>query len=306
MPQKHPEHSARRRRADTHWCLAMLALVWLTLAAQSPLAPQLPEESQTVQIPPLPSLANRTSDLGTRPTLPVIPMTPAKPQAGPHGVSSFVAGLKGNDAVLEITLGQGRILSTRVDLSGPGGKAVIAVGDPSVMDFVVLSPRQIRLIGHRLGTTDLSITTNDGQIVNFEVHVIADLSILEMRLKALFPDASVTLSQASGDIVVQGQARSPGQVAHIIQIVTTHVAAITTPVPAGGGGGGAFLNAANPNQGDQSQAPAAPPANPVGIVTPELNPANRPLNMIFGRLVSLTCSAFQLHSRYYSRCASPS
>ena len=179
---------------------------------------------------------------------------------GARSVSSFVAGLKGNDAVLELVLGQGRILSTRADLSGQASKAVIAVGDPSVMDFVVLSPRQLRLTGRRLGTTDLSITAADGEIVNFEVHVVADLSLLEIRLRSLFPDASLTLSQASGNIVVEGQARSPGQVAHIIQIVTTHVAAITTPIPStqGGGGGGSFLNAANPNQGDQSQAAPAP------------------------------------------------
>ena len=185
-------------------------------------------------------------------------------------------------------VGQGRILSTRADLSGPGGKAVVAVGDPSVMDFVVLSPRQLRLIGHRLGSTDLSITTNDGQIFSFEVHVIADLSILEMRLKSLFPDASLTLSQASGNIVVSGQARSPGQVAHIIQIVTTHVTALTTPIPASSGGPSSFQNPANPNPGDQSrQARCAP--SPMGIASPELNPATTTRNMIFGtpRIVNL-------------------
>ncbi len=125
---------------------------------------------------------------------------------------------------------------------------MIAVGDPSVMDFVVLSPRQLRLIGHRLGTTDLSITAADGQMFNFEVHVVADLSILEARLKALFPDASLTLSQASGNIVVAGQARSPGQVAHIIQIVSTHVHAITMPIPSVRGESGGALSRGAPSE----------------------------------------------------------
>ena len=91
--------------------------------------------------------------------------------------------------------------------------------------------------------------------------------------------------------MVQGQARSPGQVAHIIQIVTTHVAAITAPIPSthGGGGAGSFLNAANPNQSDQSQTVAGPTASPLATVTPELNPATTPLNTIFGppRIVNL-------------------
>ena len=97
-----------------------------------------------------------------------------------------MAGLKGNDAVLEIP--SVKVGSSRRDPTSPDrGQGGDRRWRPFVMDFVVLSPRQLRLIGHRLGTTDLSITTNDGQIFNFEVHVVADLSILEMRLKALFP-----------------------------------------------------------------------------------------------------------------------
>ena len=262
MPQALPDPRARRRSENTRWCFAVSTLVWFMLAAQAPPIPQPPETMQNPRMPDLPALPHDLDNRGERPILPIIPLSSPRPQTGSSSVSSFVAGLKGNDAVLEIALGQGRILSTRTDLSGPGGKAVIAVGDPSVMDFVVLSPRQIRLVGHRLGTTDLSITTNDGQILNFEVHVIADLSILEMRLKALFPDASVTLSQASGDIVVQGQARSPGQVAHIIQIVTTHVAAITTPIP-GWRQAGRFVPERSQSKSRRSIAsPARPPCEP--------------------------------------------
>ena len=207
-----------RRRAAIGWCLALQALAWPLMAAQIP--PRTQQVDEPVTLPALPLEPDEGHE---RVVLPTVPVEPPRPRTGSGSVSSFVQGLKGNDAIVEVVLGQGRILTTRSDMSGQGGKAVIALGDPSVMDFVVLSPRQLRLVGRRLGTTDLSITATDGQIFNFEVHVVADLTLLEMRLKALFPDASLTISQASGNIVIEGQARSPAQVSRIIQIVTTHV-----------------------------------------------------------------------------------
>ena len=170
MPRVQPDPRARRRRVDAPWRLALLILVWFMLAAQAPLDLQVPEDNPRVEIPALPPLLPGALDeRADRQELPIVSTSPSKPRTGPDSLSSFIGGFRGNDAVLELVMGQGRILSTRADLSGQASKAVIAVGDPSVMDFVVLSPRQLRLIGHRLGTTDLSITTTDGQIFNFEV-----------------------------------------------------------------------------------------------------------------------------------------
>ncbi len=245
---------------------------------------------ETLPLPPLPDGLDGQEDALV---LPTVPLAPPRPKTGPGAVSSFVAGFKGNDAFIEVVLGQGRILTTRSDLSGPASKAVIALGDPSVMDFVVLSPRQLRLTGHRLGTTDLSITMADGQIVNFEVHVVADLSLLEMRLKALFPDASLTLSQASGNVVVEGQARSSAQVSRVIQIVTLFVSTLTAPIPAvrSEGGGGQIGGAVSPNQLAPSPTPAAPVPleNPAALVTPELHPTMTSAGILMGppRIINL-------------------
>ena len=293
IPQM-PLGSRARRRADNWWVLAFHALAWAITAAQAPPAPQPAEQPPAAPglLPPAlpPELVEKDGQF----VLPTVTLVPPRPKTGRGGLSSFVEGIKGNDAIVEVVLGQGRILTTRVDFTGQGRRAVIALGDPSVLDFVVLSPRQLRLIGHRLGTTDLSITATDGEIFNFEVHVVADLTLLEMRLKSLFPDASLELSQASGNIVVEGQARSPAQVSRIIQIITTHVGALTVPVASGGGGGGAgaMFPPAAPNQGVLTETPSpagVPIVTPAAMVSPELNPSMRELNTVLGppRIVNL-------------------
>lgn len=197
------------RRARIRLLRALAILLCAAPMTQTAQGVQLPEDRPGLGAPSLTALPDAREDARDQQSLPIVPIEPPRPALGPESVSSFLDTFKANDAVLELVLGQGRILSTRSDLSGRANQAIIAVGDPSVMDFVVLSPRQIRLTGQRIGTTDLSITMADGKIYNFEVHVVADLNLLMLRLRSLFPDASIQISQVSGNVIVEGQARGP-------------------------------------------------------------------------------------------------
>src|SRR5262249_35600613 len=129
----------------------------------------------------------------------------------------------------EVVLGQGRILTTETDLAVRGKpSALIAVGDASVIDFDVLSTRQIRIYGNRLGVTDLSITTPDNKTYNFEVRVVADLDVLRGQLQCLFPDASLRLAQIRDHLVVEGEARDPAQVARILETLRAYLTSVRT------------------------------------------------------------------------------
>jgi pilus assembly protein CpaC len=155
------------------------------------------------------------------------PQNAPRPATGPGSVAAFLDGLTTNDAQFEVIVGQGRILTVKENLAVPGKTpALIAVGDPSILDFAIVSPRQIRLIGKLMGVTELSITTGDDRTYSFEVHVVADLDTLRGQLKALFPDASIRLSQVRDHIVVEGQARDAGQASRIMEVVTNYLRSV--------------------------------------------------------------------------------
>ncbi|HVK08460.1 MAG TPA: pilus assembly protein N-terminal domain-containing protein, partial [Gemmataceae bacterium] len=161
--------------------------------------------------------------------LPAAPDKPARPATGPGSVGEFLTGVGHNDAAFEVLVGQGRILTTKVDLSVRGKPAaLVAVGDPSVADFVVINARQIRVVGQRIGQTDLSITTPDGETYTFEVRVVTDLSVLQAKLACLFPDACVKLSNIRDHVVVEGQARDTAQVARILETIRAYLLSVTT------------------------------------------------------------------------------
>lgn len=139
----------------------------------------------------------------------------------PRGqIDDFVASFQGREAIIELIVGQGRLLTTRAPIAKDGNVGVIAVGDPSVLDFEVLpNPRIIRLTGRRAGVTDLTFVTSDDQTIIFEVKVNYDLELLNARIRKVFPDALVTITQMREHLILEGQARSPRQIAMIEETV---------------------------------------------------------------------------------------
>lgn len=184
------------------------------------------------------------------PVLPVVPQQESRPavssdeagqwntgRAGRENepVASFIDTLKGNDVAIRIVVGQGRMLTTRGPIATEAGDAMIAVGDPTILDFDVLpNPRMLRLHGKRVGVTDLSITTSDNQVYNFEVHVGYDLALLRAQLKQVFPTAQIRLGQIREHVVVEGQARSPAQVDQILLSIEAYLSSVQVPQKVGG------------------------------------------------------------------------
>ena len=152
------------------------------------------------------------------------------PQRGPRPaeqVTWFVDSLTSNDAMFEVVIGQGRLLTLRQDIVVAGEPSpLIATGDPSVIDFEIVGPRHIRVTGRRIGVTDLSIVTSDRQVYSFEVQAVADLDILRAQLRQIFPAANLKLRQLRDHVVVEGQARDTRQVAQIIQTIKLYLVSV--------------------------------------------------------------------------------
>ena len=155
--------------------------------------------------------------------LPQLPMAPPRPASGPRSAEAFVEPLHGNDEAITLIVNEARILTLKQDITTGAGQSLIAVGDPTILDFIVVNSRQIRIIGRGMGVTDLAITTAGRETYNFEIRVLADLAMIHAKLRATFPDASVKLSQIREHFVVEGEARDPFQVARIIDMIKVYL-----------------------------------------------------------------------------------
>jgi pilus assembly protein CpaC len=158
--------------------------------------------------------------------LATVPLDKPRPAQGPGSVDSFVDTLHGNDATFKVLVNQARILTLKQDIAAGPKQALIAVGDPTILDFTVVNTRQLRLIGKGVGVTDLAITTARNETYTFEIRVLADLSLIQDKLRATFPDASVKLSQIRDHFVVEGEARDQAQIFRIIQTINAYLVSV--------------------------------------------------------------------------------
>ena len=145
-----------------------------------------------------------------------------------RGAESFVEDFGRDSGAFEVVAGRSRLLSVAEDLRVPGmPEASVTIGDPLIVEAEVAGPRQVRVTGLRFGATDLAITAAGGMTVDVEVRVVADLGLLQARLRELFPDATPRLAQIQDNVfVVEGQARDAPQVARIIEVVRGFVESI--------------------------------------------------------------------------------
>lgn len=203
-------------RASSPWATATRSataavLVLLAGAAAAQDAP--PEARPLVPLPPPPRLE------------PATPEADPLPPAAVTGLKDPVlSGTVAPAATIEIKVGQGRFLTFDEDLAQPNKPSpFLAVGDPTVADFFQVGPRQVRLMGKRLGTSDLMVGTSSGKTYEYELRVVPDLDALDAELRRLFPAARLELSSLRDKIVVEGQARDQAQVAMIVASIDGYI-----------------------------------------------------------------------------------
>ena len=215
----------------------------------------------------LPSLPAPPTNGGFAPRLPVPPTMPDLPPA-----TSFIDGLGQSVGAFEVKVGQGRFLVLKEDLAVAGQPApFVAIGDPSVADFYQVGPRQLRLIGKRIGATDLSVTTGSGKTYDFEVQVVADLETLRAQLRQMFPDASLRLAQIRSKVVVEGQARDAGQVLRIVSTIEQYIRSVQTIQVSGQVGDQLRQELLDPNAPPRPPVAPTTPGQPPATFTPTLN-----------------------------------
>ncbi len=197
--------------------------VWLCVVCLANVSAQVPE-----------------SRSGIPPALPLVPEFPTRPpatEAQPwrsdptaqeeSTTSSFIDSLKVNDAAIEVILGQGRLLTLSGPMADENGVPVIAVADPSIIDFEIMpDQRMLRLVAKAVGVTDLSFISADGQSHSFEIHVTYDTVLLEAQLRQVFPTAMLHIKQLREHLIVEGQARSPEQVQQIVTTLNAYLSSI--------------------------------------------------------------------------------
>ncbi|NTW53707.1 MAG: type II and III secretion system protein family protein [Chlorobaculum sp.] len=100
----------------------------------------------------------------------------------------------------------------------------IAVGDPKVADYILLNPNEIYLLGKQLGSTNLSLWDQQGNLISAPVQVSRSIATLQDFLKTLFPAENDIHILALGHALVLSGSVSDALVAESVsRLVTSYL-----------------------------------------------------------------------------------
>jgi pilus assembly protein CpaC len=126
---------------------------------------------------------------------------------------------------LEITAGKSTIVTF------PQGLARVSVGNPEVLDAVVLSPREVLVNGKKPGVTSL-ILSGGGTNRIYDVVVSNDTVLLQQRMAAMFPGQPIEVAADRELIILSGPVNDPYTVQRALALARTYTADSTKVVNA--------------------------------------------------------------------------
>lgn len=100
----------------------------------------------------------------------------------------------------------------------------VVVGNPEMADAVVRTPHRIFVIGKKVGQTNIFFFDADGKkILNLELQIERDLSILNSMLIKLLPSSDIKLESINDNVVLTGTVPNPSQAKKASDLATRFI-----------------------------------------------------------------------------------
>src|SRR5688572_25172348 len=100
--------------------------------------------------------------------------------------------------VIEVTVGESRSL----DAIWPVKR--VSVADPKIAEVDAATPNKITIQGKAVGITELALESEKGEVWRARIAVNADTGRLQNRLRKIFANSTLEVSQVDDIIVIKG------------------------------------------------------------------------------------------------------
>ncbi len=147
-------------------------------------------------------------------------------------LNRFVGDVVDPKVTLDLALGRGRLIILKENPKR------VQVVDENIAQYNLVSPKEITIIGKKIGTTNLNIWFADPKepgkerIISYLVRVAPDpdakdrlermYKALEEEINKAFPDSIVHLQLVGDKVMVTGQARDIVEATNILRIIRAH------------------------------------------------------------------------------------
>jgi len=112
----------------------------------------------------------------------------------------------------------------------PASVTRIAIADPSIIDVLPVTSREIVINGKAAGTTSLLIWDAAGTRTWYNVKVSPDAANLEADLRRLFPDEDVHVAATGKTVVLTGNVSNSGVAARMLEVAAASLGSTEQPI----------------------------------------------------------------------------
>ncbi|MCG6348847.1 type II and III secretion system protein family protein [Vibrio fluvialis] len=111
--------------------------------------------------------------------------------------------------------------STYVKLQGAASR--VSLGDPEVLDIVMLKADELFLIGKKLGSTNLMVWDRRGQLLeSINIEVTHDVNSLKAKLYEFLPNETISVHSAQNRLILSGQVSSQEKMNLALRLAETY------------------------------------------------------------------------------------
>lgn len=192
------------------------------------------------------------------------------PAAGPAARQDAQLRCTGEAATPgQLALGLGKSTLMRL----PEAVAARAVGNPAVVQAMLVSPDTLYVAGVDVGSTNLIVQGRSGNCSVVDVTVGIDPSALQATLAALLPqERNIRVSAAADALVLSGTVDDGATLSHVLDLAAAYVRRAAQPLsaPKGEAGGGAPAASASGSTAGASAGGGTPRiVNLLGVRAPQ-------------------------------------
>lgn len=105
----------------------------------------------------------------------------------------------------------------------PADAARLSVGNPDIADVMLINPKEVYLLGRKIGSTNVFVWTKAGPTTIMDVVVGVDTATLKSRLNEFIPsETSVTVESLGDSVVLGGRVSDPMKVHRLVALAEVY------------------------------------------------------------------------------------
>lgn len=118
---------------------------------------------------------------------------------------------------INATLGKSALLKL------PDPVTRVSVGDKEIADIILINPKEVYVLGKKVGATNIMLWSKNGQSTVVDVSVSMDVNALAAKLQQMFPnEKSIKISNAADSLIVSGTVFDAAKVDKVMMIAEVY------------------------------------------------------------------------------------